>query len=74
MVLMKKRKSGKRVYSHTEAIAWLPIDSRLFPFFSFSHVQGAARLFLITEIALSVCMVIASLLIIILHLLSYLHF
>ncbi len=41
-----------------KAISWLPIDSRLFPFFSFGHVKGIARVFLQVEIILSLLVVI----------------
>ncbi len=42
----------------TKAISWLPIDSRLFtPFLSFGHVKGIARVFLQTEIILSLLVI-----------------
>ncbi|OGG11632.1 hypothetical protein A2Z00_01055 [Candidatus Gottesmanbacteria bacterium RBG_13_45_10] len=58
-----KKKGARRMRKtyQEEAIAWLPVDSRLFPFISFSHVRGIARVFLIIEMVLSVTMVIGSL-------------
>jgi len=57
---MKRR--GKKSVSHQslQPIAWLPVDSRLFPFIGFSHVKGVARIFLVVEMSLSVFMVFAS--------------
>lgn len=50
---MKKRK-------FSTAAQW-PIDTRVLPdIFSFSHVKGVARMFLLTEISLSVCVVIGT--------------
>ena len=70
MGLMKKRRIKKSESHHAEAISWLPIDSRLFPFLSFSHVKGVARIFLIVEMSLSVFMVVASLVLVLLHVIS----
>jgi hypothetical protein len=58
---MKKRRKTARVRRDNVPISWLPIDSRLFPFFSFSHVHGIARVFLIIEMSISVAMVIGTL-------------
>jgi hypothetical protein len=61
MIEMKKRASTRRKGATFEKpILWLPVDSRLFPFFSFSHVKGLARLFLLIEIVLSLIVVIGS--------------
>ncbi|HUD19451.1 MAG TPA: hypothetical protein VMR81_03345 [Patescibacteria group bacterium] len=64
-----KRRAKKRAYQQasSEAIAWLPIDSRLFPFFSFTHVRGVARVFLILEMILSVGVVVGTLALVILR-------
>jgi len=48
----------KKQTRKTKAISWLPIDSRLFPFFSFGRVKGIARTFLQIEITLSLLVVI----------------
>ncbi len=34
----------------SRSVSWLPVDNRLFPFISFGHVKGIARLFLEIEI------------------------
>jgi hypothetical protein len=60
---MKKRnRSARRIARKNVPISWLPIDSRFFPFFSFSHVSGTARVFIILEMILSVTMVTSALL------------
>lgn len=64
---MKRRRSRKTYQHSSQPIAWLPVDSRLFPFFSFSHVRGVARIFLILEMVLSVTTVIGTLLLTIVH-------
>lgn len=47
-------------------IPWLPIDSRLIaPIFSFGHVRGIARFFLIIEIVLAVLVVLGTIVIVI---------
>lgn len=44
-----------------QPVSWLPIDSRLiFPLFTFKHVHGIARIFLIIEIGLAVSVVIGT--------------
>jgi len=49
----------------------LPIDARLIPdIFSFSHVRGLARLFLITEITISSLVVIGTLVLVVLRVLG----
>jgi len=46
----------------------LPIDVRLIPdIFSFSHVKGVARVFLITEIMLSTLVVIGTVTLLVLN-------
>jgi len=71
MGFMRKRGSAKRHgRSHSEPIAWLPFDSRFIPFFSFTHVRGVARVFLVVEMALSVGMLVGAF---ILVLLSAIH-
>ncbi len=46
---------------HDEPVSWLPVDSRLFfPIFSFGHIRGAAKLFLIIEMVLAVSVVIGT--------------
>jgi hypothetical protein len=53
----KKRNPGR----YSQQIEWLPFDSRLIPdIFSFSHVKGIARIFLIVEMVLSVLVVSGS--------------
>lgn len=43
-------------------IPWLPIDSRLIPsLFSFGHVHGVARVFLLIEMLLSLLVVMGTL-------------
>ncbi|MFH0749320.1 MAG: hypothetical protein V1917_00200 [Candidatus Gottesmanbacteria bacterium] len=60
-----KKKTLRR---HT---SMLPIDERLIPdVFSFSHVKGVARMFLIAEILLSTLVVIGTLILILLHAVS----
>lgn len=45
-------------------IPWLPIDSRLFyPLWSFGHVRGVARAFLIIEIVLATLIVLGSMIV-----------
>ncbi|MDP1722860.1 MAG: hypothetical protein Q8L37_06670 [Candidatus Gottesmanbacteria bacterium] len=45
---------------------WLPIDSRLIPpLFSFGHVRGIARLFLIIEILLALLVVMGTILVVV---------
>lgn len=57
-------KRASRNSSHPAA--WLPIDSRLIPpLFSFGHVRGVARLFLIIEIVLAVLVVLGTMIIVI---------
>jgi len=57
----------KKKTSHRHS-SKLPIDERLIPdIFSFSHVKGVARLFLITEIVLSTLVVIGTLFLLILN-------
>ena len=54
----------RRRRSSLHPIPWLPIDSRLIPpIFSFSHVHGAARIFLEIEIVLAVLVVVGTLVI-----------
>lgn len=50
----------------THPIPWLPIDSRLIvPIFSFGHVRGIARFFLVIEIVLALLVVMGTLIIVI---------
>ncbi|MBI5018775.1 hypothetical protein HZB58_00700 [Candidatus Gottesmanbacteria bacterium] len=58
--------------THTSgSINWLPVDSRLIlPLFSFSHVRGAAKLFLTVEMVLALGVVIGTLAVMILHYLA----
>jgi hypothetical protein len=63
---MSKRRKSLQGHTHSEkSISWLPIDSRLFPFISFSHVHGLARVFLTIEMVLSVSMVMGTCLLVI---------
>lgn len=64
---MKRRRSRGVSHQSAEPIAWLPIDSRLFPFIGFSHVKGLARIFLIIEMSLSAFMVVASFVLVLYH-------
>lgn len=49
-------------------VNWLPIDSRLvLPLFSFGHVRGLAKVFLTIEMALALCVVFGTLVLIVLH-------
>jgi len=42
-------------------VSWLPIDSRLLPpLFSFGHVRGIAKAFLIIEITLAISVVVGT--------------
>ena len=50
----------------SKPVQWLPIDSRLFPFLSFSHVHGPAKVFLLIEMILAVFMVVGSITVVIL--------
>ena len=60
----------KRIKLHRNSSV-LPIDERLIPdIFSFSHVKGVARIFLITEITLSTLVVIGTLILVILNVVS----
>jgi len=70
---MKKR---SRAYVNkrfdNEPISWLPVDSRLIPdIFSFSHVKGNARIFLLLEIILSILVVIGTFLTVYLQIFFY---
>lgn len=48
---MKRRMKQKHI--DTE-MSWLPVDSRLFlPLFSFGHVKGVAKVFLVIEMVLA---------------------
>ena len=38
-------------------VSWLPVDNRLFPFISFGHVKGIARIFLEIEIVAALLVV-----------------
>jgi hypothetical protein len=61
----KTKKTPYRISSQ------LPIDNRLIPdIFSFSHVKGVARIFLITEITLSTLVVIGTVVLVILNAVS----
>lgn len=43
----------KQKHIDTE-MSWLPVDSRLFlPLFSFGHVKGVAKVFLVIEMVLA---------------------
>ncbi len=64
--MRKKRPVKRRFHNHSEPIAWLPIDSRIIPFISFTHVRGMARVFLIVEMVLSVAMLIGAFLLVLL--------
>lgn len=46
-----------RKKTHVSSRDWLPVESWLIPSFHFTHVHGIARVFLIAEIVLSVCVV-----------------
>ncbi len=58
---MGKRRTQTRVRSIEKPIDWLPFDSRLLPFFSFPHVRGIARIFLLIEMTLCVLVVAGTL-------------
>jgi hypothetical protein len=59
---MKKRaRRSSRVSKKDIQINWLPIDNRLIPdVFSFSHVKGVARVFLMIEMILAIIIVFGS--------------
>lgn len=60
MVLMKRE----------QPLHWLPIDSRLIlPLFSFGHVHGVAKVFLVIEMVLAVGVVLGSLMMVVLRIL-----
>ncbi|MDO8451910.1 MAG: hypothetical protein Q7S76_03510 [bacterium] len=62
----KRKKRSRRIVSRSDQLSWLPIDSRLIVgLFSFRHVSGVARLFLIVEIVLALLVVIGTLLLLI---------
>lgn len=70
MGIMKKmirKRTKKNIISKPERI--LPLEGWLIPSLHFSHVHGLARLFLITEIFLSVLVVSGTLLLMILRVL-----
>jgi len=49
-------------------ISWLPVDSRLVgQFLSFGRVRGAARIFLMVEMVLSISIVVGSLILTAMH-------
>ncbi len=53
------KRKGKHSVSPAQ---WLPIDSRIIPpLFSFGHVRGVARFFLLIEILLSLLVVMGTL-------------
>lgn len=63
-----KRKRQNNTFT---SVNWLPVDSRLIlPIFSFSHVRGAAKLFLTVEMILALGVVIGTLAVMILHYLA----
>lgn len=60
--MRSKKKKSIRHFSQ------LPIDERLVPdIFSFSHVHGIARIFLITEILLSSLVVLGTVILVVIH-------
>lgn len=68
MVRRTAKKSFRR--SSREPIDWLPFDSRLLPLFSFPHVRGVARIFLLVEMSLCVLVVAGTFLVAISQLLQ----
>jgi len=65
---MKSRPHARRKHvRQNEPIPWLPIDSRLFPFFSFGHVKGVMRIFLQIEIILAFSVVVGTVTVVVLR-------
>lgn len=64
---MKRKRQNKTVVP----LSWLPVDSRLIlPLFSFTHVRGAAKIFLIVEMILAFSVVIGTLVVLAFHYLA----
>ncbi len=62
----------RKLKNSSHPIPWLPIDSRLIPpLFSFGHVRGVARLFLVIEILLALLVVAGTLLIVAVTVIGY---
>lgn len=62
---------SKQQKNTSSSLGWLPVDSRLIPpIFSFSHVHGAAKIFLTVEMILALGVVIGTLAVMILHYLA----
>lgn len=58
--MRKKKGESKRLPDALTPIPWLPIDSRIISFLSFSHVRGIARVFLIVEMILCTFVVVGT--------------
>lgn len=56
-LMTKKRVRAHHKTHHINQYDWLPIEPWLVPSFHFTHVHGVARLFLVTEIVLSILIV-----------------
>ena len=64
MYEMKRKRTSKKDAS----MNWLPIDNRLIlPLFSFGHVHGAAKVFLMVEMILAFGVVLGTFFMLVLH-------
>ncbi len=64
MYEMKRKRSSVKDVS----TSWLPIDSRLIlPLFSFGHVHGVAKIFLMIEMTLAFGVVLGTFFMLVLH-------
>ncbi|MBI5620920.1 hypothetical protein HY949_04015 [Candidatus Gottesmanbacteria bacterium] len=58
----------RRHNNASHPVSWMPIDSRIIPLlFSFGHVRGVARFFLLIEILLSFLVVMGTLILMVLR-------
>lgn len=56
--LMKRRRT---LNNRQHAVHWLPVDSRLIsPLFSFGHIHGIAKIFIMVEMLLATAIVIGT--------------
>ena len=61
------RSKLKRKTTAANTVSWLPIDSRILPsLFSFGHIRGIAKIFLIIEMLLAGFVVTGTLLLMVL--------
>ena len=61
MGIMRKKLLKKKTHnSSSHVYDWLPIDHHFLPPFTFAHVRGIAKVFLILEIALNTVIVLGT--------------